>query len=67
VVTSEDPELRDVVSRELFNYLYTQYVDVPLFEVKTQLAYNPKTVMGWQFPGVTSAGYGHWNMVRAAE
>ena len=66
MVNSIDPEVRDTTARELFNYLYEERVDAPLFEVKTQMSYNPETVAGWKFPGVTSAGYSHWNMVEAA-
>ncbi len=62
-----DPEKRDAIARKLFNYLFEQYVSMPMFELRTQLAFNPKMVASWQFPGVTSTGYGHWHTVKAAK
>lgn len=66
LITTIDPAQRDELARELQNYLFEQYVDIPLFDGFTQLAINPKYVAGWQFPGVTSAGYGHWQLIKAA-
>lgn len=60
-----DAEKRDAIAREVFNYLFDQYVDLPMFEIRAQLAYNPKMISSWQFPGVTSSGYGHWHLVKA--
>ena len=58
---------RDAIAKEVFNYLFEQYVDIPMFEIRAQLAFDPAKVASWQFPGVTSTGYGHWNMVKAAQ
>ena len=62
-----DAKKRDEMAREIFNYLFEQYVSLPMFELRTQLAFNPKIISSWQFPGVTSTGFGHWNMVKAAK
>ena len=62
-----DAGKRHEIAKEVFNYLFEQYVDLPMFEIRAQLAYNPKMVSGWQFPGVTSSGYGHWHLVKAAQ
>lgn len=64
--SERDPAKRDALGREIFTYLFEQYVSMPMFEIRTQLAYNPKMVSSWQFPGVTSTGYGHWHMVKRA-
>ncbi len=62
-----DAEKRDEIAKEVFNYLFEQYNDIPLFEVFTQVAINPEVVSGWQFPGVTSSGYGHYHLIEAAQ
>ncbi len=62
-----DAARRDEIAREIFNYLFEQHVDIPMYEIRAQLAYNPEVVAEWQFPGVTSSGYGHWNYVKAAK
>ncbi len=61
-----DAAERDAIAKEVFNYLFEQHVDIPMFAIRAQLAYNPDVVASWQFPGVTSSGYGHWNYVKAA-
>ena len=66
LINTIDSEKRDRIARKIQNYLFEQYVDIPLFDGFTQVAINPKYVAGWQFPGVTSAGYGHWHLIRAA-
>ena len=66
LINTIDPEKRDQLARKIQNYLFEQYVDIPLFDGFTQVAINPKYVAGWQFPGVTSAGYGHWHLIKAA-
>jgi ABC-type transport system substrate-binding protein len=66
LINTIDPAKRDQLARKIQNYLFEQYVDIPLFDGFTQVAINPKYVAGWQFPGVTSAGYGHWHLIRAA-
>lgn len=66
LINTLDPKLRDEQARELQNYLFDQYVDIPLFDGFTQLAINPNFISGWQFPGVTSTGYGDWHLIKAA-
>ena len=64
--STRDPEQRDVIARETFNYLFDNYAVIPLFEVYTEAAYNPEVVAGWTFPGVTTSGMGHWHLIEAA-
>lgn len=67
LVNSVDNKQRDKIARRMFNYLFEQYADVPLFEVFTQIPYNPKVVSGWQFPGATTSGYSHFHLIKAAK
>ena len=66
LINSVDGNVRDATARRVFNYLFEQYNDIPLFEVFTQIPYNPQVVAGWQFPGVTTSGYGHFHLIKAA-
>ena len=66
LVNSVDAAERDQIARRMFNYLFEQYNDIPLFEVFTRIPYNPEVVSGWQFPGVTTAGYSHYHLIKAA-
>ena len=66
MIASSNAEERDRIARKVFNYLFEQYNDVPLFQVFTQIAVNPDVVSGWQFPGVTSSGLGHYHLIKRA-
>ena len=67
MLASFNAEERDRIARKVFNYLFEQYNDVPLFQVFTQVAVNPEVVSGWQFPGVTSSGTGHYHLIKRAQ
>ena len=66
MIGSSNAEERDRIARTVFNYLFEQYNDIPLFQVFTQIAINPDVVSGWQFPGVTSSGIGHYHLIKRA-
>ena len=65
-IHATDAKQRDDIARDIFNRLFEQYNDIPLFEVFTEVAVNPDVVAGWTFPGVTSEGIGHWHLIEAA-
>ena len=67
MIGSSNAQERDRIARKVFNYLFEQYNDIPLFQVFTQVAVNPDVVSGWQFPGVTSSGIGHYHLIERAE
>ena len=66
LIKARDVGERNELGRQVFNYLFEQYNDIPLFEVYTEIAVNPEMVADWTFPGVTSAGIGHWHLIEAA-
>ena len=66
MIGSSNGEERDRIARKVFNYLFEQYNDIPLFNVFTQIAVNPDVISGWQFPGVTSSGIGHYHLIKRA-
>jgi len=66
LINTTDLEQRDKIARDVQNYLFEQYVDIPLFDGFTQVAINPKYISDWLFPGVTSAGYSHWHLIKTA-
>ena len=66
MVNSTNAGERDQIARKVFNYIFEQYNDIPLFNVFTQIAADPKVVADWQFPGVTSTGISHYHMIKAA-
>jgi peptide/nickel transport system substrate-binding protein len=65
-IEAADAGERDEIARQIFVRLFDQYIDIPIAEVFTEVAVNPEVVGGWTFPGMTSAGIGHWHLIQAA-
>lgn len=57
---------REDLARELFTYHFENYTTMPIATVTTDVVVNPETVGDWLFPGVTSAGIGHFHLIRPA-
>jgi peptide/nickel transport system substrate-binding protein len=62
-----DPAARDAIAQDAFTYLFEQYSDIPLASIHAEVVVEPNVVAGWDFPGVTSAGVSHWQLIRPAE
>ena len=62
-----DPEAREAIAQDAFTYLFEQYSDIPLASIHAEVVVDPEVVAGWDFPGVTSAGVSHWQLIRPAE
>jgi len=62
---SINPEERDRLAGEIFEQAFEQYAVAPLASLSTEVMMNPETIAGWQFPGVTSAGVSHFNLIEA--
>ena len=61
-----DPEKRDKLAREIFNYGFDNYIVVPLFQVYSDVVVNPDTIAGWTFPGNAGSVVSHWELIKAA-
>lgn len=59
-------EERGRIAGEAFAHLFEQYSDVPVASIRVEVAVDPAMVAGWPFPGVTSAGISHWNLIEPA-
>lgn len=62
-----DAEKRNAIASDAFAYLFEQYTDIPLASVHAEVVADPSVVAGWDFPGVTSAGVSHWELIRPVE
>ncbi|TVR44242.1 MAG: hypothetical protein EA386_14580 [Rhodobacteraceae bacterium] len=60
---SSDPEERDDLAGRIFERAFEQYAVAPLVSLSAEITVNPDTVAGWVFPGVTSAGISHFNLI----
>ncbi|MDD7972761.1 ABC transporter substrate-binding protein [Roseinatronobacter alkalisoli] len=60
---STDPQEREELAGRIFQQAFEQYAVAPLASLSAEIMVNPETVAGWTFPGVTSAGISHFNLI----
>jgi ABC-type transport system substrate-binding protein len=48
-----DPEIRNTISQELGDYVYDQYLTIPVVNIKATIVGNPDVVESYPFGGVT--------------
>jgi len=61
------PGERDQVTRELGNYLFNNYVDIPLFWFRHTVVADPKVVTGWVYPGNGIPRASHYYLIKAVK
>lgn len=61
---STDPDERNDLAGRIFQQAFEQYAVAPLASLSAEIMVNPDTVAGWTFPGVTSAGISHFNLIQ---
>ncbi len=61
-----DTEAREALIREAFSYVYEQYADMPMVSLAAEIVVDPEVIAGWTYPGVTSNGFSHWQLIEAA-
>lgn len=60
---STDPDEREDLAGRIFQQAFEQYAVAPLASLSAEITVDPDTVAGWTFPGVTSAGISHFNLI----
>ena len=60
---SIDPKERDRLAGEIFERAFHQYAVAPLASLSAEVMVDPDTVDDWTFPGVTSVGISHFNLI----
>lgn len=60
---STDLDERNDLAGRIFQQAFEQYAVAPLASLSAEIMINPETVAGWTFPGVTSAGISHFNLI----
>ena len=61
-----DPDERERLAGEIFELAFDLYANVPLASLAAELMVNPDTIAGWTFPGVTSGGTSHFELIEPA-
>ena len=66
-LTQSDRDVRHTCARELGDYLYDNYADLPMFELTHDMTVDPEYIEGWVYPGLSSAGITHFHNIKAAK
>ena len=67
LLAEKDVARREVIVGDMFTYIFDNYAAMPLATIFAEVAVNPATVAGWQFPGASSTGISHFELIQAAE
>ena len=62
--TSADLAERDECAREIGNFLYDNYADIPMFHLKADVTVNPEYITDYVWPGLTSVGVSHFHAIK---
>ena len=66
-LTQSDADVRDQCALELGNYLFDNYVDIPMYELTHDMTVDPEVIESWVYPGLSSAGITHFHNIRAVQ
>ncbi len=58
-----DPATRDALLAKMFTRIFDTYAHLPMGEVPASVVVNSELVEGWTFPGSTSSGLSHFELI----
>jgi ABC-type transport system substrate-binding protein len=61
-----DPQEREKLAREIGEYLFEQFADIPLLLMFNEVVANPKVVGTWEYPGTGAGRTTHFHLIQAA-
>ncbi len=64
LVKSADLEVREKCARELGDWLYDNYADMPMHHLPADVTVNPNYIESYVWPGLTSAGISHYHNIK---
>jgi peptide/nickel transport system substrate-binding protein len=67
LAASTDMPERDALASQIFTKLYEDYTHMPLAKIFAEVTVDPDTITGWTFPGSTSSGLSHFQLIKTAE
>lgn len=64
LISEKDPENRARIVGDMFTHVFDAYAHMPLATVSAELVINPDSIAGWQFPGASSSGFSHFDLIQ---
>ncbi len=63
LVNETNPETRDALLEQMFTRIFDTYAHVPMATVPAAVVANSEMVEGWAFPGASSSGLSHYELI----
>ena len=63
LLTETDPATRDELLKGMFTGIFDAYAHIPMATVPASVVVNSELVEGWGFPGSTSSGLSHYELI----
>ena len=61
---SADLAVREKCARDIGDFAYNNYANIPLFHNNADVTVNPEYIEGYVWPGLTSAGISHYHEIK---
>ena len=63
LISETDPATRDALLNQMFTRIFDTYAHLPMGGVPASVVVNSDLVEGWTFPGATSSGLSHYELI----
>lgn len=63
LIQETDPDVRDATLEKMFTRIFDTYAHLPMATVPAAVVVNSDLVDGWTFPGSTSSGLSHFELI----
>ncbi len=63
LISASDPQARDELLGQMFTRIFDTYAHIPMAAVPASVVANSELVEGWTFPGATSSGLSHFDLI----
>ncbi|WP_294931301.1 ABC transporter substrate-binding protein [uncultured Paracoccus sp.] len=67
LIETKDLEERAALIRDMFTYVFDNYAHMPIATISAEVVANPQRVAGWTFPGSSSSGFSHFELIETAD
>ena len=67
LIETKDLEERAALIRDMFTYVFDNYAHMPIASISAEVVANPQRVAGWTFPGSSSSGFSHFELIETAD
>jgi len=67
LIGEHDPARRDQILKNMFEFIFNNYTHIPIATIFAEVTVNPQRVDNWLFPGASSTGLSHFELIRAVK